>query len=73
MKDALRGLKSAHTNITILETVRTTLKDGYCGTPGAERSEGFERKLHALIQAEQHRLLGVVDRHTAKIMKAVQA
>lgn len=72
MKDALSGLKAAHTNITILETVRTALEDGYRGTPGAERSEAFQRKVYALITAEQQRLLGVLDRHTAKIMKAVQ-
>ena len=72
VKNVLRGLTAAHANMIILETVRIALEDGYCGDTGTERSEVFQRKVYALIQAEQHRLLGVLDRHIAKVMKAVQ-
>lgn len=72
VKDVLSGLKATHTNMVILEMVRTTLEDGYCGATGKERSGVFERKVYALIQAEQHRLWSVLDQHTDKILNLVQ-
>lgn len=72
MKDAIKGVQKAHTNITVLEIVRDMLGSAYTGEHGVERSQAFERKVEALIRAEQQRLLGVIDAHQAKLLKAVQ-
>ena len=72
MKEVIDTLLKVHTNMTILDTMLTTMRDGYTGSHKAERSESFERKITALIAAEQQRLLGVMDSHKAKAMKAMQ-
>ena len=72
MKEVIDTLLKVHTNMTILETALTTIRDGYKGSHKAERSELFERKITALIATEQQRLLGVLDNHMDKAMKAMQ-
>lgn len=72
MKSTIKGSKQAHTNITVLGMIENMVESGYRGGEGGERSMAFERKILTLIRNEQHRLLGVMDRHDAKLMKAVQ-